>query len=116
MTRVPARGIVMNPEEGEEGIMSRYIFLSRFTQQGIERIKDSPARLDAARQTIQGLGAELKDFYLVAGQYDAVVVIEAPDDATAARASIALASQGNIRIETLRAFTEAEYRELLAGI
>ena len=65
---------------------------------------------------LQGLGAELKDFYLVAGQYDAVVIVEAPDDATAAKASIALASQGNIRIETLRAFTEAEYRDLLAGI
>ncbi len=60
--------------------MAKYVLLSRFTQQGLETIKDGPARLDAARETLRGLGAELKDFYLTIGGYDVVVVLEAPDD------------------------------------
>ncbi len=96
--------------------MPTYIMLSRFTQQGLQNIKDAPARLEAAKQTLKGLGAELKDFYLVVGQYDAVVVIEAPDDATAATASLAIGSLGNIRIETLRAFNEDEYRDLIGAL
>lgn len=96
--------------------MPTYIMLSRFTQQGLQNIKDAPARLDAAKQTLKGLGAKLKDFYLVVGQYDAVVVIEAPDDATAATASLAIGSLGNIRIETLRAFNEDEYRDLIGAL
>ncbi len=96
--------------------MARYLLLSRFTQQGIETIKDGAARLDAAKQTFQELGAELKDFYLTLGAYDAAVVIEAPDDATVAKASLAIGSLGNVRIETLRAFTEEEYREIVSTL
>ncbi|MFQ5595725.1 MAG: GYD domain-containing protein [Anaerolineae bacterium] len=62
--------------------MATYITPLRYTQQGIGNIKDSPARLDAAKQAFQAMDAELKEFYLVTGQYDAVVVSEAPDDET----------------------------------
>ena len=96
--------------------MPTYILLSRFTPQGLQNIKDGPARVKAARRTFKGLGAELKDFYLVTGQYDAVVVIEAPDDETVAKASMAIGSQGNVRIETLRAFSEDQYRDLVAAL
>ncbi len=96
--------------------MARYVLLTRFTQQGLQTIKDGPARLDAARQTFQGLGAELKDFYLTMGEYDAVVVLEAPNDETVAKASLAIGSLGNVRIETLRAFTEDEYRKMIGAL
>jgi len=96
--------------------MSTYISLLRYTQKGIENIKESPVRLDAARKTFEKIGAKLKDFYLVSGQYDAVVIAEAPDDATAAKASVSLAAQGNVRTETLRAFTEEEFRKIVTGL
>ena len=96
--------------------MSTYIMLSRFTQQGLQNIKDGPARVAAARQTLKGLGCELKDFYLTMGQYDSVVVVEAPDDATIAKASIAIGSLWNSRIETLSAFTEEQYRDLVGQL
>ena len=96
--------------------MATYLLLTRFTQQGVATIKDGPARLDAAREQLKGLGAELKNFYLSIGQYDAVVVVEAPDDETVARASLAVSALGNVRIETLRAFTEDEYRELVGSL
>ncbi len=96
--------------------MAKYVLLSRFTQQGAQNIKDGPARLEAVKETLQGLGAELKDFYLTLGEYDAVVVVEAPDDETVATASLAIGSLGNVRIETLRAFTEDEYGQIVGTL
>jgi len=96
--------------------MSTYITLIRYTQQGIQNIKDSPARLDAAKKAFHAMGAELKQWYLVTGQYDAVVIAEAPDDETIAKLGLAIGSQGSIRTESLRAFTEDEYRKIIAAL
>jgi uncharacterized protein with GYD domain len=96
--------------------MPTYITLAHYTQQGISNIKDSPARLDAAKQAAQALGAEVKAVYLTMGQYDLVVVIEAPDEETVAKLILATGAQGNVRTETLRAFTEAEFRKLVAAL
>jgi uncharacterized protein with GYD domain len=93
-----------------------YITLFRYTQQGITTIKDGPGRLDAARKAYRSFGAELKALYLVMGQYDFVALVEAPDDATAAKASLAVGSWGAVSSETLRAFTEDEFRSIVAGL
>lgn len=96
--------------------MPTYISLIQYTQKGIESIKDSPKRLDAARKAYEEAGAKLKDFYLVLGEYDIVTVVDAPNDETAARVSLQLASKGNIRTKTLRAFSEAEYRKIISSL
>lgn len=96
--------------------MPTYITLLRFTQKGIESIKDGPKRLDAAKQAFRAAGAEMKAFYLVNGRYDAVAITEAPNDETVTRLALATASLGNVRTETLRAFTEDEYRTIVAGL
>ncbi|MGQ0815451.1 MAG: GYD domain-containing protein [Gemmatimonadota bacterium] len=96
--------------------MPTYISLIRYTEQGITRIKESPSRLDAARKVWQQLGGDIKAFYLTMGAYDAVVISEAPDDETAAKLALATGAQGNVRTETLRAFTEEEYRKLVASL
>lgn len=96
--------------------MPTYISLLRFTQKGVENIKDGPKRLEAARDRFRKAGAELKAFYLVTGQYDAVAISEAPDDATVAKLALSNASMGFVRTETLRAFTEDEYRKIVASI
>jgi uncharacterized protein with GYD domain len=96
--------------------VATYITLLQFTQQGVESIKESPARLDAAKQAFRAMGAQLKEFYLVMGQYDAVVVAEAPDDDTAAKLALAISSAGAIRTETLRAWPEDEYRKIIAAL
>jgi hypothetical protein len=62
--------------------MPTYITLLRYTQQGTEKIKESPTRLEAAKQSVRAMGGELKAFYLVMGQYDGVVISELPDDPT----------------------------------
>jgi uncharacterized protein with GYD domain len=96
--------------------MPTYITLARWTQQGIEKVKESPARLEAFKQLVKSAGGEVKSFYMVTGQYDMVIVSEAPNDEAVAKVTLATASRGAIRTETTRAFTEAEYRKIIAAL
>src|SRR5438552_790650 len=96
--------------------MPTYISLINFTQKGAESIKDGPKRLDAAKERFRAAGAELKAFYLVTGQYDAVAISEAPNDEVVVKLSLRTAAMGNVRTETLRAFNEDEYRRIVASI
>jgi len=96
--------------------MPTYITLLKYTQKGIENIKEGPSRLDAAKKAIKASGGEMKAYYLTMGSFDAVSISEAPDDATYAKIILAIASKGAIQTETLRAFTEDEYRSIIAGM
>jgi uncharacterized protein with GYD domain len=96
--------------------MPTYVALLRWTQQGLQNIKQSPSRLDAARKSFEAAGLRMKDFYMVTGQYDMVAIVEAPDDIALAKAILSLAAQGSIKTETCRAFTEDEYRQVIAGL
>lgn len=96
--------------------MPTYISLLRYTQQGITNIKQGPTRLDAAKEAYRRAGGELKAFYLTIGQYDAVAIAELPDDAAVAKLALAVGSQGNVRTESMRAFTEQEFRRIVAEL
>ena len=96
--------------------MPTYISLLRYTDQGARNIKDAPKRLDEAKKAFKSVGGELKQWYLVMGRYDAVVVSEFPDDETARRMDLMVASLGAIRTEGFRAFTEDEYRKIIAAL
>ena len=96
--------------------MSTYILLAHWTDQGIRTVKDSPKRLDAAKAAVKALGGEIKSFFMTMGKYDFVVIYEAPDDAAAARFTLATAQGGNLRSQTLKAFTEGEYREIIGSL
>ncbi|MBN2413507.1 GYD domain-containing protein [candidate division KSB1 bacterium] len=96
--------------------MATFITLLHYSQRGMENIKDGPTRLDKAKDIYKAMGAEIKGFYLTMGRFDAVVVIEAPDDVAIAKATLAIGSQGNISTETLRAFPENEYRKIIAAL
>ena len=96
--------------------MPTYISLIKLSHQGITTIKDGPSRLDSAREILRGFGAEMKDFYFTMGQYDIIVITEAPDDTTVAKGLLAIASGGNITTQTLRAFREDEYKEIVNAV
>jgi uncharacterized protein with GYD domain len=96
--------------------MPTYISLVNYTQQGIEKVKESPARLDAVRKVYEAAGGKLLQFYLVMGRYDVVVIGEAPDDKAVAKIALTIGSKGAVRTETLRAFTEDEYRKIVAEL
>ena len=72
--------------------------------------------MDAAKKAIESAGGKLKSFHLLMGQYDMAIIVEVPDDATLARINLSLASKGGVRSETLRAFTEDEYRKIISSI
>lgn len=96
--------------------MPTYIMLSNWTDQGIRHVKDSPDRLDAARQLCAQHGAEIVAFYMTMGAYDMVVVIDAPNDDEFAKLAISIAKGGNIRTATLKAFDEGQYRTIIGSI
>jgi len=96
--------------------MPTYIALLKWTGQGIGNVKDSPSRLDAGRKAFRKIGVKIKDTYLTMGRYDLVCMVEAPDDEAFATAMLTLGSQGNVQTETLKAFTEDQYRKICGSI
>jgi uncharacterized protein with GYD domain len=96
--------------------MPTFITLASWTQEGIKNVKDSPARLDAAKKAFKAFGGEMKEFYMVMGQYDMVVIGEAPNAEAVSKIALAIAQSGAVRTETLRAFTEEEYRKVVAEL
>jgi uncharacterized protein with GYD domain len=96
--------------------MPTYIHLTSYTGQGVQNIEDSPDRLEAAKELAASLDGEFKDFFLTFGQYDIVAVTEFPDDETAAQFALGVASEGAVTTETLKAFTEDEYRDVISGL
>ena len=93
--------------------MAQYIMLANWTDQGIRNVKDSPGRLDAARQQWKKHGVEITAFYMTMGSHDMVTILEAPNDEAVAKVALALGSAGNLRTTTLKAFNEAEYRQIV---
>jgi uncharacterized protein with GYD domain len=96
--------------------MPTYIALLKWTQQGAANVKASPKRLDAGRKAFKKAGAEIKETYLTMGRYDLVCVIDAPDDETLARVMLQLGSAGNVQTETLKAFSEDQYRSIIRSL
>ena len=104
-----------NRENGR-GKMANYIILINWTDQGIKNVKDSTKRLDAGRELAKKLGCKVGEAYLTIGPYDLVIMFEAPDDETAAKYNLTLASGGNVRTTTLKAFPEDAYRKIIASL
>ncbi len=96
--------------------MAKYIVLSNWTDQGIKSVKDSPKRLDAAREAAKKLGVEISKFYLTTGACDMVVIAEAPNDEAMAKFSLMLGMGGNIRTTTMKAFSEDSYRKIIGSL
>jgi uncharacterized protein with GYD domain len=96
--------------------MATYIMLANWTDQGARQVKDSPKRVDAAKKALVDMGGEFKALYMTMGDYDLIVVYEAPDDAVAARFTLLLGMLGAVRTKTLKAFPEMAYREIINSL
>lgn len=94
--------------------MVTYIALSNFTDQGIRNVKDSTKRADAVKEAAKKFGANMTQIYWTLGHYDLVSIIEAPDDTSAAALGLAVGAAGNLRTQTLRAFSKDEMNGILA--
>lgn len=96
--------------------MNTYILLASWTEQGVRNLKESPSRLEAAKKAIKTLGGEFKSFHMTMGGHDMVVIYEAPSDEISARFTLAIAQGGNIRTQTLKAFSETQYRDIIGSL
>jgi uncharacterized protein with GYD domain len=96
--------------------MATYVGLMKFTEQGVKNVKETPGRVEANRKRMQEAGIEIKSWFLTIGRYDVVVVVEAPSDEAVAKAVLTIAGQGNVRTETLRAFSLEETKKIVAGL
>jgi uncharacterized protein with GYD domain len=96
--------------------MPHFVMLLRYTQQGIAKIKESPARLDAAKKAAEKAGGKVHAWYLTMGQYDAVLISEFPNDEAGAKFALSVGALGNVTTATLKAFTETEYRKIVGGL
>lgn len=112
--RVPRVGAASNASW--EDVMTTYIMLGKWTDQGIRNVRDATKRLDAAKKLLADMGGGIKSFHLTMGDYDFVVNYEAPDDAVAARFTLQLGMLGNVRSRTMKAFPEAAFRELVGSL
>ena len=95
--------------------MSHYVSLLKYTQKGVENLKDSPNRVNATKKAIEAAGGKLKAVYWTLGQYDAIIIVEFPNDEAGLKVNLAGAMQGYVRGETLRAFTEEEFRKAVGS-
>jgi uncharacterized protein with GYD domain len=93
--------------------MATYIALSNFTDQGIRNVKDSTKRADAVKELATKFGANMTHIYWTLGQHDVVSIIEAPDDTSATAFALAIGAAGNVRTQTLRAFSKEEMNGIL---
>jgi uncharacterized protein with GYD domain len=96
--------------------MPTYIALANWTDRGAQQVKESPARVDLARKALTEMGGELRSLYMTLGDYDLILIYEAPDDAVAARFMLLLGQLGTVRTRTLKAFPEAAYREIIYSL
>ena len=96
--------------------MAKYISLVKYTKQGVENIKESPKRYEDFKKLCKSMGAKVEAIFLTMGRYDLVLLVDAPDSETVAKILLSTASKGSVSTETLRAFTEEEYKKIIGAL
>jgi uncharacterized protein with GYD domain len=94
--------------------MATFIMVGNFTDQGIRNVKQTTKRAEAFKAMAQKAGVTVKELYYTLGQYDLVSIVEAPDEQAVTAVLLSAGVLGNIRSQTLRAFTMAEMDKVLA--
>ena len=96
--------------------MPTYVVLSNFTEQGISKIKDTTKRAEDFKKAAKEAGVTVKEILWLQGQYDLMTVLEAQDEISATALGLNVAKLGNIRSQTLRAFSAAEVQKILEKV
>jgi uncharacterized protein with GYD domain len=93
--------------------MPTYIVLGQFTDQGIRNVKDTPKRAQALKDMAKKFGATVNAVYWTLGQYDIATIVDAPDDTSVNALLLSVGALGNVRTQTLRAFSTDEIGQIL---
>ena len=92
--------------------MAAYLVLINYTDQGIRSIQDSPKRAAAAKDLAQSMGIEVREVLWTLGNFDGALLLEGPDDSAITAWALKVASLGNVRTQTLRAFRREEFQSI----
>ncbi|MEH2590419.1 GYD domain-containing protein [Bradyrhizobium sp. AZCC 1721] len=93
--------------------MVTYVMLANFTDQGGRSAKDSPKRAEAFKKMAETFGITVKELFWTQGRFDIVTILDAPDEFSAMTLSLSLGALGNVRTETLRAFSVEDMTEVV---
>jgi len=96
--------------------MATFIMLGHFSDQGIRSVKDTTKRVETVKAAAKKLGITVKDVYWTLGQYDTVLIAEAPDETTMTAFGLTVGAHGNVRTQTLRAFSAEEMGRIIGKI
>ena len=96
--------------------MATYVMLMKFTERGAADIMDAKAGRAAGKRAAAAMGVKWKTSYLMMGEYDVLVLLEAPDDETMMRFALVGAMAGAVNTSTMRVFTEREADELIQSL
>jgi uncharacterized protein with GYD domain len=96
--------------------MANYVSLLQFTEQGIRTVNDTIKRSAAATAEAEKMGLKVTDSFWTMGAYDVVLLLDAPDDETMTAFALRLASLGNVKTQTMRAFRKEEMESILAKV
>ncbi len=93
--------------------MQRFLTTLKFTDQGIQHIKDTCRRTDAFKEAARQMGARVRDIYWTLGSFDGIAIIDAPDEETATAVMLYVGSKGSVQTQTCRAYSAGEMQEIL---
>jgi uncharacterized protein with GYD domain len=96
--------------------MAQYIMLATYTEQGIRTIQDTIKRADAVKDMAKKAGLDMKQTFWTLGQYDVVAVFEAPSDEAMTAFALSVARLGNVKTQTLRAFSPSDMQAILQKV
>ncbi len=112
LKRAPASGLF----QGEETVMPTFIGMLSWTDQGVRTVKDTPKRIQAAKERGKKLGVDIKQIFLTTGEFDLLVIAEAKDGDAMAKLAMAAGAEWNVRTRTVRAWTESEIAKLISEL
>jgi uncharacterized protein with GYD domain len=96
--------------------MALYALLCRFTDRGSQNVKEVPARIEDFKKEARGYGAEVREVYAALGRFDTLALLSAPDDETMTKISLGLGARGNVHTETVRLFSESEFKGIVGAL
>jgi len=96
--------------------MAGYIILGKWSEKGAAEVKNSPERMKQARTAAEKLGGKVVGMWVTMGQYDGVIVLDMPSEQAATLFALGMARQGAATTQTMRAFSEDEFAQLVAKL
>jgi len=96
--------------------MPIYVSLGKTTMQGVQKIREVSQRYDANRKMYEEMGVKIVQVYALMGEYDYLSIVEAPDNETAMKAAVAVASRGNSTWVTMPAISIEEFGQLVSDL